>query len=115
MSDFEGAVVRAKVDGYYQGPFTVSSGSIGLAFGALTNGTAIVGRWTLLVVTTMPVPRDVAPEFVSRRPCRVHTLRINVVESENLAVTANGSPAVYDVPMQFLGDATDTPPSAALS
>jgi hypothetical protein len=109
LSDFEGATVWAVVDGYHQGPFTVSGGVIGLEFAALANGSAIVGRWTAPVVKTMPVPRDIAPGVVSRRPCRVHTVRAYVVGSTSLAIGANGSNP-YDVALQFFGQAADTPP-----
>lgn len=112
LADFEGATVWAVVDGYHQGPFTVSGGTIVLAFPTLAAGTAIVGRWTPPLVRTLPVPRDIAPGVVSRRPCRVHTVRAAVVDSTSLAIGANGSGA-FDVAMQFFGGAADTPPMAA--
>lgn len=113
LSDFVGATVWALVDGYHQGPFVVpASGVIALAFPVLANGTATVGRWTPPVVKTLPVPREIAPGVVSRRPCRVHTVRAYVVETTSIAIGANGSQP-FDVPLQFFGGAADTPPMSA--
>ena len=113
LIDFRGATVWALVDGYHQGPFTVpSSGVIALAFPALANGTATVGRWTPPVISTLPVPRDIAPGVVARRPCRVHTVRVHVVATTSIAIAANGGPA-YDIPLQFYGGPADTPAMSA--
>ena len=115
LADFVGANVWAMVDGYAQGPFTVdATGSIALAFPALAAGIATVGRWTPPVVQTLPIPKDVGPRTVVRSPSRVHTVRLNVVDTANVAIAANnGDP--YDAPLGRFGGAADTPPSANLA
>jgi hypothetical protein len=90
LADHIGATVYAIVDNYVQGPFTVdATGTITLAFPALANGTALVGRWTPLLVSTLPQPKDVAPRTVVERPARVHTVRATVVATSNIAISAN--------------------------
>lgn len=112
LADYVGATVWAIVDGYVQGPFTVGAGaSIALAFPALASGTAWVGRWTPPVVTTLPLPRDIGPRTVLRRPARAHTVRLNLYNSMNVAVGANGS-GPYEVPLYRFGGLADTPASA---
>ncbi|MFZ1963871.1 MAG: hypothetical protein WAU78_10495 [Roseiarcus sp.] len=112
LTDFIGATVWAIVDGYPQGPFTVGAGaSIALAFAALANGAATVGRWTAPVVTTLPVPRDVGPRTVVRRPARIHTVRLNLVDTTNIAIGANGG-GPWDCPLFRFGGLADVPPSA---
>jgi hypothetical protein len=112
LNDFIGATVWAIVDGYTQGPFTVdATATIGLAFAALANGTATVGRWTAPLVETLPTPRDVGPRTVARRPGRCHTVRLNVVDTTNVAIGANGG-GVYDCPLYRFGGPADVPASA---
>lgn len=106
LEDLEGATVWAMADGFAQGPFVVAGGRITLGFAA-TSG--YVGRWTPPRVLTMPQPRDIAPRTVMRRPCRVHTVRLRVVDTTSIAIGANGSIPV-DVPIpRFDQSPADTP------
>lgn len=105
LDSLEHATVWAVADNYVQGPFTVTDGQITLNFAA-TSG--YVGRWTPPRVVTMPQPRDIGPRTVMRRPCRVHTVRVSVVDTSSIAIGANGGPP-EDVPLSRFGAPTDTP------
>ena len=107
LPDLEGATVWAQADGYWQGPFVVTGGQIVLNFAA-TNVT--VGRWTAPDARTLPQPRDVAPKTVVRRPARVHTVRLTVVDTTSIAIGANGQPPI-DVALKRFGGAVDQPMS----
>ena len=112
LDDYVGVQMWAIVDGYVQGPFQIdASASIALAFPALADGSATVGRWTPPIVTTLPVPRDIGPRTVLRRPARVHAVRLNLVESGNVAIGANGN-GPWECPLLRFGGAADTPLSA---
>ncbi|MGJ0393038.1 MAG: hypothetical protein ACR650_09810 [Methylocystis sp.] len=102
----EGRTVWAIADGFPQGPFRVSGGAIALNFPA---SAGYVGRWTPPRVLTLPQPRDIAPRTVSRRPCRVHTVRVLVQNTSSIAIGANDQPAV-DVDLARYGQPTDQPP-----
>lgn len=105
LADLEGAIVWAIADNIPQGPYTVVGGQITLGFAAISG---YVGRWTPPRVLTMPQPRDVGPRTVVRRPCRVHTVRLRVVNTSSIAIGANGRPAV-DIPLARFGGAADVP------
>lgn len=110
LGNFVGATVWAIADDFVQGPFAVgSSASLTLGFPATPGGLVTVGRWTPPVVATLPQPRDVAPRTVVRRPARVHTIRLQVVNTTSVAVSANGGP-VYDIPINTLASPTDVAP-----
>lgn len=103
----EGATVWAISDGgYVEGPFTVVGGAITLQFPATT---VTVGRWNPPVVTTLPLVRDVAAHQVLKRPARVHTVVLDLINTTSVAVGANGRPA-RDRPLARGGDKVDTPP-----
>ncbi len=95
LDQLEGAQVWAIADNVPQGPFTVASGAITLNVAA---SAGYVGLWTPPNVVTMPVPRDVGPNTVVRRPCRVHTVRLRLVGTSSVAVGANGL-TPFDVPL----------------
>lgn len=100
-----GAIVWADIDGYIEGPFTVVGGHINLP----TAGTRItVGRWTPPIAKTLPLARDVGGRSVLKRPARVHTVQLDVLNTTSIAIGANGSSA-KDVPLAHAGDATDAP------
>jgi hypothetical protein len=109
LSSLEGATVWAVADNYVQGPFVVANGNITLNFAATAG---YVGRWTPPRVRTMPQPRDVGPRTVIRRPCRIHTVRVSVVNTTSIAIGANGE-TPEDVPLTQFGAPTDTPLLAA--
>lgn len=101
----EGAIVWALADGFVEGPFTVVAATITLPFPA-TN--ISVGRWKQPVAITLPLPNEVAQGVVLRRPKRVHTVKIDLVNTTALAIGANDAPA-EDVGLYTAGMATDTP------
>jgi len=101
----DGATCWAIVDGYVEGPFTVAGGSITLAN---AGSVVTVGRWTAPYAATLPLPRDVGQRTVLKRPCRVHTVQLDVIGTTSLAVGANGQPA-RDVPLARVSDPMDAP------
>lgn len=101
----EGAEVWARADGYVVGPFTVDGGAIALPFEA---STVEVGRWTAPSAKLLPLPRDIAQRTVLKRPARVHTVKVDVLDTTSIAVGANDRPA-RDCPLYRAGDAVDAP------
>lgn len=111
-ADYVGATIWAEVDGYVQGPFTVPAGGVvALEFAAEQTGTMTFGRWTAPVATTLPLPREVAPRTVVRRPARAHTVRASVVNTTSLALSANGS-KTFEVDLARWGAQTDVSPAS---
>ncbi len=108
LGDFEGASVWAIVDRAPQGPFLVTGGAIDLGWPALAAGVATIGRWTPLLVRTLPLTREIAPRTVLRRPCRVHTVRLQLVDTSSVAIRANDG-AIFDVPLRRFGEWADAP------
>jgi hypothetical protein len=104
----EGAAVWAVNDGYVEGPFTVVGGVISLAN---AGSVVTVGRWTPPLAQTLPLARDVGNKTVLKRPCRVHTVQLDVIKTTSLAVGANGQPA-RDVVLARVGDPVDVPTPA---
>lgn len=88
LGQLEGATVWAIGDGYVEGPFTVTGGSITLQF---ASSAVTVGRWTPPVVTTLPLVRDVAAHMVLKRPARVHTVVMDLIDTTSVALGANGN------------------------
>lgn len=105
----EGRPVWAFAEGYAVGPLTVANGFAALPW--LASGTVTAGRWSPPVVETLSPPRDVAERVVLRRPARIHTARLDVLDTTSLAVGANGGPA-RNQPLARFGDpaALPTPP-----
>jgi hypothetical protein len=101
----EGAEVYALADGYVEGPFTVTGGQITLDFAA---SNVKVGRWTPPLAKTLPIPSEVAERTVLRRPKRVHTVRLDVVDTTSVAIGANERPA-RNVALARFGEETDMP------
>lgn len=96
----EGATVWAIADGFTEGPFVVAGGTIELQQPAAN---IRVGRWTPPDVEGLPPVREVAPRIVLKRPARIHTLQMDLIETQSLAVGANGKPA-RDVGLAKAGD-----------
>lgn len=101
----EGVEVWALADGYVEGPFTVTGGQIALPH---ASSDVQVGRWTAPRALTLPLPSEVADKVVLRRPKRVHTVRLDLVDATSLAVGANGRPA-RNVALALSGEAADVP------
>lgn len=105
LARHEGRQVWAQADGDVVGPFTVASGQIELPFEA---SLVSVGRWTPLRAITLPLPSEVAERTVVKRPRRVHTVRVDLVDTTSLAIAANNRPAT-DVALNRAGDDASTP------
>lgn len=99
-----GAQVWAMADGFAVGPLTVSAS--GLVTLPLAASVVSVGRWTPPRAITLPIPSDVAERVVVQRPKRVHTVRLDVMDTTSLAIGANGQPA-REVALYRAGDPTD--------
>lgn len=110
LTNFVGATVWViDAGGFAQGPFAIGSGAgLVLPFATTPGAACTVGRWTAPVVKTLPLARDVAPRTVVRRPTRVHTVRLAVVNTTSVAISANGGP-VYDMPIPKWSSPTDVP------
>lgn len=102
----EGAEVWAKADGFVVGPFTVENGAITLPFAA---SVVAVGRWLAPIADTLPLPSEVGDRTVLKRPRRVHTVKMELIDTTSIAIGANDE-AVEDQPLYFDGQPTDTPP-----
>jgi len=105
LAHLEGGTVYATADGWRLGPFTVTGGAITLDEPAAT---VTVGLWTAPAVETLPLKRDVGPALVVKRPARIHTIKLDLIETEELAVGANGRRA-RSVPMGRFGDPATGP------
>ncbi|WP_398468522.1 hypothetical protein [Tardiphaga sp.] len=101
----EGAAVWAVADGYVEGPFTVAGGAIDIA----TSATQVsVGRWTPPIADTLPLPSEVSERVVLRRPKRVHTVKLDLIDTTSVAVGANGL-APKEVALARAGDPLNAP------
>lgn len=87
LDDHEGATVYANVNGFLLGPYTVTDGAIHLpeAVSSVT-----VGRWTAPFAECLPRIRVVQEDIVMLRPGRIHTVNINLIGTNSLAIGANG-------------------------
>lgn len=101
----EGAAVWALADGYVAGPFTVAGGEIALPTPAQH---VLVGRWTAPRGIPLPLPSEVAERIVLKRPKRVHTVRVDLIDTTSIAIGANGRPP-KDIALYRAGDPTDAP------
>lgn len=90
LAALEGAQVWAIADGYVEGPFVVDGSAI-----TLPNASShvLVGRWTPPLARTLPLPNEINDRIVLRRPKRVHTVKLDLIDTTSIAVGANGRPA----------------------
>lgn len=102
----EGAEVWAVADGFVVGPFTVAGGVITLDVPAAT---VTVGRWTPPRAETLPLIRVLQDGVVQLRPGRIHSVRAGIIDTDSLAIGANGRPA-RDVGLYRFGMPVDAPP-----
>ncbi|CDX54574.1 hypothetical protein MPL1032_190157 [Mesorhizobium plurifarium] len=101
----EGAELWAVADGYVLGPFTVAGGAIDLGD---SYASALVGRWVAPRYETMPQVYVTGNDDVILRPGRIHTLHINIVDTDSIAVGANGEDP-QDWPLHETTDQVDQP------
>ena len=85
---FEGKTVWARINGYILGPFTVAGGKIQTGEAA---SSAQVGLWQPPNFESMPFVRVLPNNEVLDRPGRVHTTILGLLDTESVAVGANGS------------------------
>lgn len=106
----EGRSVWALANGYTLGPFVVEDGIISL--GEYHAGPVLVGLFQPPVFETMPRWFIRPDDEIVKRPGRIHTAFIDVIETTSIAVGANGE-APRDVPLARLGDPAEgpTPPA----
>ncbi|OBQ59574.1 hypothetical protein EFV37_22155 [Mesorhizobium loti] len=104
--DYEdGAELWANADGYVLGPFTCVGGSISLGD---AYASALVGRWIAPRWESMPQVLVVGNDDVILRPGRIHTLHINIADTDSIAVGANGEPP-QDIILHETTDLVDAP------
>lgn len=101
LKQFNGMSVWVKGDGYVQGPFPVASGYCDTSQ-AYTSPVQ-VGVWQTPLWKSMPRVLITRNDEVVRRPGRIHTAQVAVIDTTSLAIGANDQP-FEDVP---LGDTTD--------
>ncbi|WP_155898405.1 hypothetical protein [Aurantimonas coralicida] len=105
----DGATVYAETaSGYTIGPFTVTAGVISTDW---PGETMTVGEWVAPVWESMPRIKINRDDTIVRRPGRIHTLKVNVIETSSIAIGANGTPP-RDVPLLTTADPVDAPPPA---
>ena len=95
LEDFEGKTVWADADGYICGPFTVENGQIDLGFPA---SSADVGLWEAPYLESPPRVNTNQFGEVIPRPGRIHTVHARVIDTQSIAIGANGR-APRNVPL----------------
>ncbi len=96
--------------GRVEGPMQVRAGKVALA-PDYVGETVTLGLWRAPLAETMPMIRMVADNTILRRPGRIHTARVSVLDTTSIAVGANGEEA-EDVSLARVGDALDAPTPA---
>lgn len=91
--------------GFVEGPFTVTSGAIQTPYASTT---MTVGLWFPPRWESMPRVLVTGDNRIIRRPGRIHTLDINIIETTSIAVGANGG-APKDVSLLRTTDPVDAP------
>lgn len=97
-----GTVVWAIGDGDVFGPLTVSGGAVTLPRAVVT---ATVGTWSPPVAETLPPSREIGPKVVMKRKGRIHSVTLSLVDTTSVAIRANSSARVWDVPLRTFADA----------
>lgn len=101
-----GATVYAETaSGYTIGPFTVAGGAIATDW---PDETMTIGEWVAPVFESMPRIKVNRDDSIVRRPGRIHTLHVNVIDTTSIAIGANGTPP-RDVPLLTTADPVDAP------
>lgn len=105
LDHLEGRDVWVLGDGDVYGPYKVLNAKIQVPT-PVRNGE--VGLFSPPKVTTLPPPRDIGPKTILRRPARIHSVWVSVVDSTSLAIAANGGEPV-DVHLRGYDDKMDKP------
>ncbi|MCZ8545074.1 hypothetical protein OOJ09_12845 [Mesorhizobium qingshengii] len=101
----DGAELWAKADGYVLGPFACVGGSISLGD---AYASALVGRWIAPRWESMPQVLVTGNDEVILRPGRIHTLHVNIADTDSIAVGANGEDP-QDIILHETSDPVDAP------
>jgi hypothetical protein len=102
----EGRQVWAQIGDAVLGPYTVEGGQITLD--QHYAGTIQVGLWQPPRWESMPrwlIRRD---DTIVKRPGRIHTAIVEVIDTTSIAIGANGQPAL-DVTLARIGDPAEAP------
>jgi hypothetical protein len=90
LTYLNGRDVWVRKDGYVLGPFTVTDGTVDTGLAGATD--AQIGLWQPPVYESMPFWKLIQGDEILERPAQVKVLTVNVMETESLAVGANGRP-----------------------
>ncbi|MEO1110098.1 MAG: hypothetical protein AAFX90_19465 [Pseudomonadota bacterium] len=85
---WEGQEVWARAGGYVLGPFTVSSGTISLGE---YYADVKAGLWQPPLYEGLPLFKVLPNDEIIHRPGRIHSIVANVLNTESIAIGANGS------------------------
>ena len=106
LSLHNGRSVWAEIDGDFHGPFTVSGGQIIIA--DAPSKAAIIGLWEPPIYESMPYVRVLPDDTIVRRPGAVKAAQLYVIDTDSIAVGANGQ-AARDVPLNRMSDDLSAP------
>ncbi|WP_026782660.1 hypothetical protein [Pleomorphomonas koreensis] len=105
LGHLEGADVWAEdAAGFIFGPFTVTAGAVTLP----EAGTYTVGAWVAPVAETMPAVLIVADNKIIRRPGRIHTAHLSLIDTTSIAIGANGEEP-EEIELLSIDDPFDAP------
>lgn len=105
LDHLDGCEVWSTADGWRLGPWTVEMGRITLDEAA---SAVIAGLWQPPVWESMPRLRVLPDDTVLRRPGRIHTATVSIMDTTSIAIGANGE-SPEDVPLFTTSDPVDTP------
>lgn len=105
LDHLEGGEVWAEDEaGFVFGPFTVVGGAVTLP----APGTYTVGAWVAPIAETMPAVLIVADNKIIRRPGRIHTVHLSLIDTTSVAIGANGEDP-EEVELLSIDDPFDAP------
>lgn len=105
LTMFNGKTVWAMIDNDFHGPFVVASNAIQTD---VTSRPAVVGFWSPPIFESLPYVKVLPNDEVVRRPGKVGSVRLYLVETASIAIGANGRPA-KDLPLNLTTDDLDAP------
>ena len=105
LAIFNGKTVWAEIAGDIHGPFTVSGGAIQTE---MPSQSARVGLWTPPIFESMPFVRVLQNDDVVRRPGKVTSVRLYLMDTASIAIGANGQPPVNQ-PLERASDDLSAP------
>jgi hypothetical protein len=86
---WNGRQVWARADGHILGPFTVSGGKIDLGD---PYSDVVAGLWQPPLYEGLPLFKVLPNDEILHRPGRIHSVVTNIIDTESIAIGANGSP-----------------------